>query len=373
MRFGKRALHLLFAKAIEDRATEHKTEHRDGEDDPTKAKARVGRQPPQWQLPAMLHCLTSAAQGAANDRENFTLVVTPAPHRQLSARALALTALPQFARAVGSLLATAGRGFLDGLFDRFPGFAGALLNAAQQFIMLAFGALEIVIRELGPLLFQLALGDVPVAFNFECVHNNMLCFSFVNRRQRDGKNVLAAGLSAKTTAEAGPLRHARHTQCVNATRERLNLALDRMQIFRRGNKAFSPAKLGSGGITRLEFLGARLALCVRLSRASGHNGRIRVPIQGLPRLARVRLPRQFPFDLFPAGFQHVLRGTDVDGDRKSGDALAQAMRGFFGQVSGNDAGVHIKACPAAAGRPGWREPHPIRRSDHTPNSGCVAK
>jgi len=29
--------------------------------------------------------------------------------------------------------------------------------------VLAFGELEIVIRELGPLLFQLALGDVPVA------------------------------------------------------------------------------------------------------------------------------------------------------------------------------------------------------------------
>jgi hypothetical protein len=30
--------------------------------------------------------------------------------------------------------------------------------------------LQVVIRELGPLLFQLALGDVPVAFNFEFVH-----------------------------------------------------------------------------------------------------------------------------------------------------------------------------------------------------------
>jgi hypothetical protein len=29
---------------------------------------------------------------------------------------------------VGSLFAAAGRGFLDGLFDGFPDFAGALLN-----------------------------------------------------------------------------------------------------------------------------------------------------------------------------------------------------------------------------------------------------
>jgi hypothetical protein len=36
--------------------------------------------------------------------------------------------------------------------------------------------LEIVIRELGPLLFQLALGDVPVAFAFECIHNNSFVF-----------------------------------------------------------------------------------------------------------------------------------------------------------------------------------------------------
>jgi hypothetical protein len=34
--------------------------------------------------------------------------------------------------------------------------------------------LEIVIRQLGPFLFQLALGDVPVAFDFECVHESKL-------------------------------------------------------------------------------------------------------------------------------------------------------------------------------------------------------
>jgi hypothetical protein len=45
-----------------------------------------------------------------------------------------------------SLIAAAGRSFFDGFLDRFTGFAGALLNAAQQFVVLAFGALEIVIR-----------------------------------------------------------------------------------------------------------------------------------------------------------------------------------------------------------------------------------
>ena len=61
------------------------------------------------------------------------------------------------------------------LFDRFAGFAGALLDPANQFFLLAFDVLEIAIRELGPLLLQLAFGDVPVAFDFECRHNSV-CF-----------------------------------------------------------------------------------------------------------------------------------------------------------------------------------------------------
>jgi hypothetical protein len=64
------------------------------------------------------------------------------------------------------------REFLDRFFDRFTGFAGALLNPAKQFTVLAFGVLEIVLRELGPLLVQLALGDVPVSFDFACSHNS---------------------------------------------------------------------------------------------------------------------------------------------------------------------------------------------------------
>jgi hypothetical protein len=74
------------------------------------------------------------------------------------------------------LMATAGgAGFFDSLFDRFAGFARALLNPAHQFFLLAFGVLEIIVRELGPLLLQLAFGDVPVAFDFECRHNSS-CF-----------------------------------------------------------------------------------------------------------------------------------------------------------------------------------------------------
>jgi hypothetical protein len=68
--------------------------------------------------------------------------------------------------------AAGGAGFLQRLLDRFAGFPGTLLDPANKFFLLAFGVLEIVIRELGPFLFQLALGDVPVAFDFEFSHNS---------------------------------------------------------------------------------------------------------------------------------------------------------------------------------------------------------
>jgi hypothetical protein len=181
MRSGKRPLHLPFAKAVEDHSTEQQDKHRDGKHNRTKVKAHEGRDPSQRQPPAVSHRLlvngilwqtmvthrrTSLAPGTAGDPENVTLGVAPAASLQLPARVLVFDSLHQSTRAVGSLLAAAGRGFLDGLFDRFPSFAGALLNAAHQFIVLALGASEIVIRELGPLLFQLALGNVPVALEF---------------------------------------------------------------------------------------------------------------------------------------------------------------------------------------------------------------
>jgi len=77
----------------------------------------------------------------------------------------------------GRLFATAGgAGFIECLFDRLAGCTRALLNPANQFLGLAFGKLEIVVRKLGPFLFQLAFGNVPVAFDFECVHNGEYCF-----------------------------------------------------------------------------------------------------------------------------------------------------------------------------------------------------
>src|SRR5664279_189317 len=76
------------------------------------------------------------------------------------------------------LTASGGAGFLERLLNRFAGFPGALLNPSNKLFLLAFGILEIVIRELGPLLFQLALGDVPVAFDFKCVHNALSCYVF---------------------------------------------------------------------------------------------------------------------------------------------------------------------------------------------------
>jgi len=49
------------------------------------------------------------------------------------------------------------------------------LNPPQQFLGLAFDVLKFVIRELGPLLFQLSFDDVAVTFDFEFVHK---CFQF---------------------------------------------------------------------------------------------------------------------------------------------------------------------------------------------------
>jgi hypothetical protein len=77
---------------------------------------------------------------------------------------------------IGAATAT-GAEFLHGFFDRFPRFAGAFLNPAQQFILLAVNVSQIIIRQFGPFLFQLALGDVPVALDFKCVH--IACWFFL--------------------------------------------------------------------------------------------------------------------------------------------------------------------------------------------------
>jgi hypothetical protein len=79
------------------------------------------------------------------------------------------------------LLATAGGGeFLDRVFDHFTRFTGELLNPADQFFLFAFCVTKIIVRELRPFLFQLALSYVPVPLNFECVH--IFCF-FVCRQR----------------------------------------------------------------------------------------------------------------------------------------------------------------------------------------------
>ena len=65
--------------------------------------------------------------------------------------------------------------FFDGDFYGFTTFASAFLDTTDQFFLLAFDELEIVIRERGPFLFEVALDDVPVAFDFECCHRPYLC------------------------------------------------------------------------------------------------------------------------------------------------------------------------------------------------------
>ena len=94
----------------------------------------------------------------------------------------------------GAAAGGCGAGFFDRLLDNLTGFTRALLNPTKQFVLLALDKLEIIIRELGPFLFQLALGDVPVAFDFKSSH--MICFVWwliVIRRQHDDKAVPAAG------------------------------------------------------------------------------------------------------------------------------------------------------------------------------------
>jgi hypothetical protein len=148
--------------------------------------------------------MVNILSGACPVYAGLPALVAPDFQWRISVRALRFDSLFRSARVVGSLFAAAGRGgFLDRLFDRFTGFSGALLNPANQFFLLAFGILEIVIRELGPLLLQLALGDVPVALDFEFIHGALFCFSFVNRRQRDGKSVPAVVPWDKATEKAG--------------------------------------------------------------------------------------------------------------------------------------------------------------------------
>lgn len=60
---------------------------------------------------------------------------------------------------------------IDGFFHRFTGLPGSLLDSAEQFILLSFDVLEIILSEPRPLLFQIAFDDVPVAFDLEGIHD----------------------------------------------------------------------------------------------------------------------------------------------------------------------------------------------------------
>jgi hypothetical protein len=58
-----------------------------------------------------------------------------------------------------------GAGIIDGPFNFVPRFTGPLLDAADQFVLLALDKLEVVLRELRPLLLQLASDDIPIPFD----------------------------------------------------------------------------------------------------------------------------------------------------------------------------------------------------------------
>lgn len=95
----------------------------------------------------------------------------------------------------GCGLGAAGRagGLFDRLFDSFAGFTRAFLNATEQFVLLAFDVLEIVVGERGPFLLQLAFGDVPVAFDFDCGHKRLVGSELIFAgRRSDGEAALAA-------------------------------------------------------------------------------------------------------------------------------------------------------------------------------------
>lgn len=65
-----------------------------------------------------------------------------------------------------------GKVIADTRFHSLTGLACALLDSTQQLILLTFDIDEIIVRELGPLLFEMAFENVPVALEFEFVHDS---------------------------------------------------------------------------------------------------------------------------------------------------------------------------------------------------------
>jgi hypothetical protein len=74
-----------------------------------------------------------------------------------------------FARPTTEKSSTSGSGF-----HRFAAFAGAFLDAAEEFVLFPFQILRIVIGELRPLLLEFAFDEIPIAFDFQFVHGNEL-------------------------------------------------------------------------------------------------------------------------------------------------------------------------------------------------------
>ena len=58
-----------------------------------------------------------------------------------------------------------GTKFADGLLNGFEGLTRALLYPAVEFVLFSLIILEIIVGEAGPLLFELPLDDVPIAFD----------------------------------------------------------------------------------------------------------------------------------------------------------------------------------------------------------------
>ena len=88
----------------------------------------------------------------------------------------------------------------QGAFHGVAAFAGAPLDAANQLVLLAFDVAKVVIRELGPLLLEFALGEIPVSLELEVVHNAFCCgyvvYSLCGAPKRRG--LLRCKTSAKT-------------------------------------------------------------------------------------------------------------------------------------------------------------------------------
>jgi hypothetical protein len=59
-----------------------------------------------------------------------------------------------------------GAGLIDLSLDVFASFTGSLLDAANQFVLFAFGKLQIIVSEPGPSLLQLTFDDIPIPFHF---------------------------------------------------------------------------------------------------------------------------------------------------------------------------------------------------------------